>query len=101
MVVKVGNRISRPSDWTEVEPGQWEIKTHMLVEGKPVKMTHVAFGNVQCMICGEPIQAITGESDKCNECFHARARYLQGKKLSRAWTNRIREWIQGDGEKGA
>jgi len=92
MAVRIGSRISTPGDWREYEPGHWEVKVTKTRGGKTTVEIHVAHGNTQCVICGEPIQATPGESDKCNECFHVLANYLQGMKISKAYEKRINEW---------
>ena len=75
MAVTIGNRLSRPGDWREVEPGNWEVEHEVKGSHGPIHCTTVAFGNSQCQICGEPIEMTPGEIDKCNECLHALQRY--------------------------
>ena len=75
----MGSRYSAPSDWSEVEPGVWEITTWTRDgSGNRVRHTRRRPGSGQCAVCGDPIKVEAG-SRYCSTCFHAEARVMQGR----------------------
>lgn len=95
MAVTIDGRLSRPGDWKRVELGEFHVQHYVAGDRGPILVTTVAFGNSQCVICGEPIQAEEGEIEKCHHCWHSLERYKQGRKLSKKWEDAIKEYLQG------
>ena len=81
MLLKHKNRLSRPDDWVQVEPGVWEIHRSIKLKKGWVGVLSHRFGPVQCRICGEPI---TNGIGLCHECTWRKHRHERG------------QWVEGE-----
>lgn len=94
-------RISQPDDWEEIETGVWRIRIPRIIGDEWVLCDAHMFGNRQCEICGQPIEATEDESQKCNHCIFAVARYRQGYKMDPRVRKRIQQWAKETGQEWA
>jgi len=94
MTVFIGNRIPSPEEWTQLEPGVWQLTYTKKHHGKPVLHRRVMYGNTQCLLCGEPIERHPGELAYCHECTHALLRYQKGTLRDKRYIRRIEEYLE-------